>query len=167
MPFSRQRLRLRARARRRRSHDRRPPPSPSAATSAFDLYSDDLFGLDLLRYHLGIYAGEGLNAWEDTIGAGDSGFLYNARLEVLPFGVFDEYTEVDFERSSTPRLSIGAASALLQSDTTFQPRTPAVRRPALLPDALPVVDFNAHNFTADFMLFWSASRRRPRSSCAT
>lgn len=119
-----------------------------------DLYSDDLFELDLLRYHLGIYGGEGRNAWSGTLGAGDEGFLYNARLELLPFGVFEEYTEVDFARQEQPRLSIGAAYAFLQSDATSPL---ALRYLALIfpsPDPA-VADFNAHNVTADFMLFWS------------
>jgi hypothetical protein len=115
-----------------------------------DLWSDDLGGLGLLRYHAGVYGGEGRNAWERTIGAGDHGFLYNVRLEVLPLGLFNEYTEVDFARAG-PRLSIGAAYALLQSDATSPLARQYIAEPFDAGTAPAVVDFNAHNATADAM----------------
>jgi phosphate-selective porin OprO and OprP len=115
-----------------------------------DLYSDDLFGLDLLRYHAGVYGGEGRNGWERTIGAGDHGFLYDVRLELLPLGVFDEFTEVDFERGPA-RLSVGAAYALLQADATSPLAALYIEEPFDAGGAPAVVDFNAHNFTADAM----------------
>jgi hypothetical protein len=119
-----------------------------------DLYSDDLFGLDLLRYHAGIYGGEGRNGWDRTIGAGDHGFLYDVRVELLPLGVFDEFTEVDFERRE-PRLSVGAAYALLQSDATSPLAGLYIAETFDDGGAPAVVDFNAHNFTADAMFMVS------------
>ena len=77
----------------------------------FDLRSKDLGGLDLLRYYVGVYAGEGRNTREEH----DFGLLYLARVEVLPFGMFDDYQEVDFERSPTPKLSIGLGYAHLEN----------------------------------------------------
>lgn len=72
-----------------------------------DVYSSDLFGLDkMLRYNLGVYAGEGRNAFQQS----SLGMLYVARVEALPLGAFDDYSEGDFERSA-PRLSVGAAYA--------------------------------------------------------
>jgi hypothetical protein len=115
-----------------------------------DLYSDDLLGLDLLRYHVGVYGGEGRNTWERTLGAGDAGFLYDVRIELLPLGVFDEFTEVDFERGG-PRLSLGTAYALLQSDATSPLAVQYLGAIFDAGSARPVVDFNAHNFTADAM----------------
>lgn len=72
-----------------------------------DLYSSDLFGLDkMLRYNLGVYAGEGRNAF----GQSNFGLMYVARVEALPFGHFDDHSQGDFERSA-PKLSVGAAYA--------------------------------------------------------
>jgi hypothetical protein len=119
-----------------------------------DLYSDDLLGLDLLRYHVGMYGGEGRNAWERTLGAGDAGFLYDVRIELLPLGVFDEFTEVDFERGD-PRLSLGTAYALLQSDATSPIASQYIGALFDANGAPAEVDFNAHNFTADAMFMAS------------
>ncbi len=70
------------------------------------LQSRDLFGLrELLRYNLGVFGGDGRN--RTTSG---TGLLYAARVEVAPFGSFDDYSEVDFKRSSKPRLAIGFAT---------------------------------------------------------
>jgi hypothetical protein len=74
-----------------------------------DLRSEDLFGLGLLRYYAGIYGGEGRN----TRGFYDLGMMYLARVELLPFGMFDDYQEMDFERLASPRLSLGVGAAHL------------------------------------------------------
>jgi phosphate-selective porin OprO/OprP len=113
------------------------------------LSSTDLGGLGMLGYSLGIFAGEDRNGSDRTFGAGDDGFLYAARFEVMPLGSFDAYSEVDFERLMAPRLAIAVAYALLQGDAT----SPLARRDlsstfgSLTDDA--VVDYNSHNFTAD------------------
>lgn len=72
-----------------------------------DLRSRDLFELGLLRYYAGIYTGEGRDAFEE----GDFGMMYLARLEVLPFGLFKDYTEGDLARRESPKLSVGVAYA--------------------------------------------------------
>jgi hypothetical protein len=78
--------------------------------------SRDLFGLrELLRYNLGVFGGDGRN--RTTSG---TGLLYAARIEVAPFGSFDDYSEVDFKRSSKPRLALGFAAAY--SDATPRAR---------------------------------------------
>lgn len=72
------------------------------------LSSNDLFGLgDILSYQLGVFGGEGrLRLNEGT------GLLYVARVEVQPFGEFDDdYSMADLEREERPRLSIGAGFA--------------------------------------------------------
>ncbi len=68
----------------------------------FDLRSRDLFGLDVLRYYLGLYMGRGRGAR----GNDDFGMMYLSRIEVLPLGSFKDYSESDFQRGG-PRLSIG------------------------------------------------------------
>jgi hypothetical protein len=75
----------------------------------FDLRSKDLFGLGFLRYHLGIFIGEGRN----TLDLSDFGNLYVARIEVLPLGLFDDLSEGDLDRSDSPKLSLGVAYAFV------------------------------------------------------
>ncbi len=91
-------------------------PDRSAANTEFtldrdmglQLYSTNLFGWDHhLGYQLGVFGGEGRNRFGDG-----PGLLYVARLQIQPFGRFDDaYTEVDFVRSNTPRLSFGLGFA--------------------------------------------------------
>lgn len=74
-----------------------------------DLSSDDLFGLDLLRYRAAIMIGRG----RDSQGFDDFGMLYALRLEVHPFGTFDDDSgEADFERAG-PRLALAGGYAYL------------------------------------------------------
>lgn len=70
-----------------------------------DVRSTSLLG-GHLHYYAGIYGGEGRNAFE----LHENNVLYLARVEILPFGNFQDYVEADFERTG-PRLSIGAAYA--------------------------------------------------------
>tara|TARA_B100001750_G_scaffold9711_1_gene7238 strand:+ start:1603 stop:2934 length:1332 start_codon:yes stop_codon:yes gene_type:complete len=69
----------------------------------FDLRSADFLGLGKLRYYAGVYMGRGRGAR----GYDDFGLMYLGRVEVLPFGLFDDYVEGDFDRTG-PRLSLGA-----------------------------------------------------------
>lgn len=76
----------------------------------FQLYSEDLFGLGgVLGYQLGIFGGEGRNARGFT-----GGLMYTARVQVAPFGSFDDYEEADIERDPAPRLAIGLGAAYNQ-----------------------------------------------------
>lgn len=78
-----------------------------------ELSSRDLFGLGgRLQYALGVFSGEGRNRL-----GGDAGFLYVARLQVSPFGSFDDNLEGDLDRRASPRLAIGVAGAYNQSST--------------------------------------------------
>ena len=74
-----------------------------------DLHSSDLFGLGGLRYNLGVFTGNGRNAFE----LGDLGLTYVARVEVLPFGLFDAYSEGDFDRGGL-QMSLGLAYLLIE-----------------------------------------------------
>ena len=72
-----------------------------------ELLSKNLGGIDKLRYHAGVFFGEGRDQWElDRFE-----MLYVGRIEVLPFGMFTDYKEADFERSTKPRLSLGVGYA--------------------------------------------------------
>ncbi|MEM9693234.1 MAG: porin [Myxococcota bacterium] len=75
-----------------------------------DLRSEDLGGLDRLRYYVGAYMGEGRDLGGSAV-TPDFSLLYLARLEWLPLGDFDDYTEGDLERRETAKLSVGAAYA--------------------------------------------------------
>lgn len=108
-----------------------------------DLRSRDFLGLGLLRYYAGVSTGEGRDA-----GFGeDLSFWYFGRVEVLPLGLFDDYTEADLARTSQPRLSLGAAYV-------FMHEAPRMRG-ALgdLPEDGGTTDY--HLVTADAMLKWA------------
>lgn len=75
-----------------------------------DVRSKDLFGLNLLRYYLGVYTGVGHSA--SALAA--PSMMTLARVEVLPFGMFDDHKEGDLQRSQKPGLSIGAAYAHME-----------------------------------------------------
>ena len=70
--------------------------------------SKDVGGLGhRIAYYAGVFFGEGRNAFELT----DPGLLYVGRLEINPFGKFEDYSEGDLERMKQPGLSIGGAYA--------------------------------------------------------
>jgi hypothetical protein len=71
----------------------------------FDIRSKDVGGLGFLRYYAGVYMGEGHSSYAN----GDFGMMYLARVEALPLGMFKDYSEGAFARSTKPKLSIGAA----------------------------------------------------------
>lgn len=73
------------------------------------LRSDDLFGAGFFRYFAGVSAGEG----RDGLVGDDANLAYSARVEVLPLGLFDSYTQGDLRRRASPRLAIGASYVFL------------------------------------------------------
>ncbi|MEQ8276537.1 MAG: porin [Deltaproteobacteria bacterium] len=91
---------------------------------AIDLRSRDLFGLDLFRYYLGVAIARG----RDSRGFDDFGMMYFGRVEVLPFGHFADYSEVDFARTEKLRASFGAAYAFI--DNSIGLRRPSDPAPA-------------------------------------
>ncbi|MBX3185043.1 MAG: hypothetical protein KF915_20640 [Polyangiaceae bacterium] len=61
-----------------------------------DVGSQDLFGTGgYLRYNLGVYSGQGTRNLEQR----PFGLMYLARVEVLPLGAFDDYSQGDLGRS--------------------------------------------------------------------
>ncbi len=71
------------------------------------LRSDDLFGLGgKLSYTIGVMGGDGRNRLGTNVG-----LLYVARVQVAPFGKFDDLVGGDLERLDKPRLAFGLAGA--------------------------------------------------------
>jgi len=87
--------------------------------NGIQLYSNDLFGLGgYLGYQLGIFGGDGRLRVNN-----DLGLLYVARVQVQPFGRFDDQlSEADLTRQERVRLSIGAGFAY-NGDTNRRRRT--------------------------------------------
>jgi hypothetical protein len=75
-----------------------------------DIRSRDFLGKDKMRYVLGITSGTGLNNPQFK----DFAMVYLVRFEYLPFGIFRDYSEVDFARTK-PRLSIGSTYSFFQN----------------------------------------------------
>lgn len=105
--------------------------------------SPDVAGLGKLRYFAGIFMGEGY----DFAKASDFGFTYMGRVDVLPFGMFEDYVESDLERPTKPKVSVGAAYAFSDRDH----RTRAING-AMFADG---GTSSSHNLTADVMLKWA------------
>ncbi len=87
-----------------------------------EIYSDDLAGIDLLRYQAGIFFGEGRSA----IGLTDFGMLYAVRLEAFPLGIFKTHSgEGDPRREREPRLALGVGYAFENLDPSKVEGEPA------------------------------------------
>lgn len=105
--------------------------------------SPDVAGLGKLRYYAGVFMGEGYDWYK----AGDFGLTYMGRVDVLPFGMFEDYSESDFERPTKPKLSVGMAYAFSDRDH----RTRSIAGAAFADGGTT----SAHNLTADVMLKWA------------
>ncbi|MCX4246225.1 porin [Paraliomyxa miuraensis] len=102
--------------------------------------SPDLMGWGRLRYELGVFIGEG----RDAFAPGGPGMLTVGRVEVLPLGTFSDYDETDRDRSRRPRLSLGGAYAFLAEAKG--------NRGILGPPPTDGGTTDTHNVTADAML---------------
>jgi hypothetical protein len=87
--------------------------------NGIQLYSNDLFGLGgYLGYQLGVFGGDGRLRVNN-----DLGLLYVARVQVQPFGRFDDQlSEADLTREERLRLSVGGGFAY-NEDTNRRRRT--------------------------------------------
>jgi len=72
-----------------------------------DIRSEDLGGIQKLRYYAGVFLGEGRDYNKFT----DAGFMYVGRFDVLPLGLFDDYDASDLWRLQKLRVSFGVAFA--------------------------------------------------------
>lgn len=104
--------------------------------------SPDVAGLGRLRYYAGVFMGEG----HDWYRAADFGLTYMGRVDVLPLGMFEDYGESDFERSTTPKLGVGVAYAFSDRDH----RTRSIAGAAFADGGTT----SAHNLTADVVFKW-------------
>lgn len=105
--------------------------------------SRDLGGLGgRLAYYAGVFVGEGRNTYELS----DTGMLFVGRLELLPFGPFDDYSEGDLTRARRPGLSIAGAYAF--HDRAHAARGTVGEHPA---DGGTT---NFHHITSDLMFKW-------------
>lgn len=68
-------------------------------------HSFDLGNDFIVKEAVSISQGEGRNITSGNLG----GHHYVGRLEVLPFGDFDDYSGADFAREETPKLAVGAS----------------------------------------------------------
>lgn len=87
--------------------------------NGLQLYSNDLFGLGgYLGYQLGVFGGDGRLRVNN-----DLGLLYVARIQVQPFGRFEDgYSEADLTREERLRVSLGGGFAY-NEDTNRRRRT--------------------------------------------
>lgn len=103
------------------------------------LSSPDVAGLGKLRYFAGVFMGEGYEWYK----ASNLGMTYVGRVDYLPLGMFDDYSEADHERSARPKLSLGAAYAFSDRDH----RTRAIAGAAFADGGTT----SSHNLTADLV----------------
>ena len=114
-----------------------------------DIRSQDFLGLNLIHYYLGVFMAEERNTTFSSLGNGDPGLLYLARLEFVPFGNFEE-TPGDFEHGG-PKLSIGVAYSFLQTDANSPYARQSLGRTLGALNDPGKVDYNVSNFTADLL----------------
>ncbi|MFZ6184821.1 hypothetical protein [Nannocystis pusilla] len=108
-----------------------------------DVRSEDIGGLGKLRYYAGVFMGDG----RDQNRFSDPGLMYTARVDFLPFGLFDDYEASDQTRLRRPRLSLGFAYA-------FNDRARNNRGVLGSPPADGGTT-NYHNLTTDMMFKWA------------
>jgi phosphate-selective porin OprO/OprP len=108
-----------------------------------DVRSEDVGGLGKLRYYAGVFMGDG----RDQNRFSDPGLMYTARVDFLPFGLFDDYEASDQTRLRRPRLSLGFAYA-------FNDRA-RNNRGVLGSPPSDGGTTNYHNLTTDMMFKWA------------
>ena len=126
-----------------------------------DIRSKDVGGLGKLRYYAGVYLGDGIAKY----GASDSGFMYLGRVEVLPFGQYDDLEEADHERSLKPKMLIGGAYAFIDRDPHdnhgFFGAIPADGGTTSTHNATGDINFRWAGFSFEGAFFWRKGWRQP------
>lgn len=125
-----------------------------------DVRSNDLAGLGHLRYYAGVYLGDGIALHRP----GDLGLAYVARLELLPFGLYDDLEEADHERGARPRMLLGGAFAYIDRDPHdnhgFFGQIPADGGKTSTLNATADMNFRLAGFSFEGGLFWRQATRR-------
>jgi hypothetical protein len=124
------------------------------------LKSKDVAGLGgRLRYQAGLFMGEGYEFQVQR----DFGMQYVGRVEVLPFGDFEDVNESDFVRATKPKLVLGGAYSFVDNDARNRPLGPAPVDGGTTDTHNVVVDVvlkaAGFSFLGDF--FWRKGRRTP------
>lgn len=120
----------------------------------FDIRSKDVAGLGKLRYYAGVYLGDGIALY----GPSDFGLAYVGRVEVLPFGQYDDLEEGDHDRSTRPRMLIGGAFSYIDKDPHdqhgFAGQIPTDGRKASTLNATADMNFRYAGFSFEGAFFW-------------
>ena len=129
-----------------------------------DFRSKDFLGLGKLKYYAGIYFGGGRDNYTlEPVGEG-GGLVYLARIEVAPFGQFNDYVEGDFKRTNNPRLSLGATYSYMD-DAVFNKGTkgtkPTDGSTTDIHNVNATVAFKMSGFSLMSEFFWRKGRRSP------
>ncbi len=129
-----------------------------------DFRSKDFLGLGKLKYYAGIYFGGGRDNYTlEPVGEG-GGLVYLARVEVAPFGQFNDYVEGDFKRTNKPRLSLGASYSYMD-DAVFNKGTkgsqPSDGSTTDIHTVNSTVAFKMSGFSLMSEFFWRQGRRSP------
>jgi len=125
-----------------------------------DIRSKDVAGLGLFRYYAGVYMGEGHSSYAN----GDFGLMYLGRVECLPLGMFKDYSEGDFARSPTPKLSVGAAFGYIdraKKNRGILGRVPADGGTTDTTNLTADLSFRWLGWSAESAVFWRKGRRNP------
>jgi len=125
-----------------------------------DVRSKDVGGLGHLRYYLGAYLGNGIAIY----GPSDPGFAYVGRVEVLPFGQYDDLEEGDHDRSKKPRMLLGGGFAYIDRDPhdnhAFGGRIPADGGKTSTLNATADLQFRWYGFSLESAFFWREATKR-------
>ncbi|MBK7826382.1 porin [Nannocystis sp.] len=124
-----------------------------------DIRSKDVGGLGHLRYYAGVYLGDGIALY----GPSDFGLAYLARVEVLPFGQYDDLEEADHERSKKPKMLIGGAYSYIDRDPHdthgFAGAIPADGGKTTTHNATADMSFRYAGFSIESGFFWRKGKR--------
>jgi len=126
-----------------------------------DIRSKDVGGLGRLRYYAGIYLGDGIARFGPT----DPGLMYTARVELLPFGLYEDLAQSDHERNRYAKMLVGAAYAYVDRDPNdthgFNGAAPADGGKTNTHNATVDLNFRIAGFSIEGALFWRKGKRLP------
>lgn len=125
-----------------------------------DIRSKDVAGLGHLRYYAGVYLGDGIALY----GPSDFGLAYVGRVEVLPFGQYDDLEEGDHDRALKPRMLIGGAFAYIDRDPHdqhgFGGQIPADGGKTSTLNATADLNFRYAGLSVESAFFWRKATKR-------